>query len=145
MPYEEQGSIDGEDMAPGRIRLKLAAQWLVPMLAGRRVLDISSPVGLVAALLSGCGLEVTCVTPRVAVADILTQRFGHAVEVRCSELDAIPLPDKSIGGAVCFGPDLGQVDMDRFVEELGRVLGTDALAAVSPRREHWAITGSRPR
>ncbi len=118
-------------MAVETIRLNLAVQWMVPMLAGRRVLDASLPAGLVSDLLSDCGVEVLCFTPRRAMADILTQRFGPAVDVYCSEFGSIPLPDRSIDCAICFDPDLGAVDVGGFVEELGRIVTDDGLIAVS--------------
>jgi SAM-dependent methyltransferase len=114
---------------------------------GSNVLEVGPGPGVTTDLLSRRVSRLTCVEIDRRMADSLSRRLaGGNVTVLCQDATAVPLPDASFDGAVCFTM-LHHVSsaamQDRLLAEVARLLrpggvfaGTDSLYSFPFRLLH---------
>lgn len=132
----------GVDFATGQARQRVAASFLEPTLT---IADLGCGTGYVAqAFLSLCR-RMICVDRSLGMLDQARRRLlatpaGTEVELRPGELDALPLEDDEVDGAICAMVLHHLDDPQACLAEVFRVVrpgGTAVVLELAPHREEW--------
>ena len=132
----------GVDFATGQARQRVVANFVPPELV---LADLGCGTGYVAKAFLGLAARVICVDSSTGMLEEARKSLGEApttteVEIRPGELDALPIADGEVDGAVCAmvlhhlqSPDACFAEMFRIV----RPGGTAVLLELAPHREAW--------
>jgi SAM-dependent methyltransferase len=132
----------GVDFATGQARQRVVANFVPSDLV---VADLGCGTGYVARAFLGLASRVICVDSSTGMLDEARRGLGEAptsteVEIRPGELDALPIGDDEVDGAVCAmvlhhleRPDACLAEMFRIVRPGGVVV----LLELAPHREAW--------
>lgn len=132
----------GVDFATGQARQRVAASFVSPSLV---IADLGCGTGYVAQAFLGLCEEVICVDSSTGMLDEARKRLGETpvgtrVAYRHGELDALPIADNEVDGALCAMVLHHLPTPDSCLAEMFRVIrpgGTAVLLELSPHRQEW--------
>jgi DNA-binding transcriptional ArsR family regulator len=132
----------GVDFETGQARLQVAANFLSPALT---IADLGCGTGYVAQAFLGLVQRVICVDSSTGMLEEARKRLENtrgctAVEYRLGELDALPIDDQQVDGAVCAMVLHHLEHAQRPLEEMFRICrpgGTAVLMELSPHKQAW--------
>ena len=132
----------GVDFASGQARQRVVANFIAPGLA---IADLGCGTGYVAAAFLGLCERVICVDASSGMLAEARKRLEASdratrVECRIGELDALPIDDAEVDGALCAMVLHHLSDPDACLAEMFRIIrpgGTGVVLELAPHREAW--------